>query len=345
MRPRYCGAKRSLLLVLLLGLPVATARAQHRFTDSDLPALRRLIDATVEGNRLSHAKFKGEQAAGSAGLEQRSAMAKQWEADRTDPLTWYRSIMPQLKVPPTVTYDRVCSRERSVILMGMVGRPPVAVFSLGEGTELMEKVRKGDQSGLDAGIASALSKPGGMANMMSQVLGKTPAMEAALAKVEAFYRGSPGLEVARDTAGVELAVQSTRASGDSLLIVVIPRTAFFADFLPNCEETLPAGLVMVVTIKPREVDVDAPFRAAEREVKRTGKDAGALMGSVYDACRDAQPDGYEWLQRALKEPRAEQNAELQARKANVAWYRRHEAELGPRMRAISAAFEGDDPCG
>lgn len=339
-----------LSLAVLGGTAAANGRveAQSRFTDADLPALRLLIDAKAERARLQNAQFEAQNTASLSTLKRWSAMAAQWERERTDPLTWLRSALPQLRVPPFATYDPQCSFDRSTTLMGMVGKPPIAVFSLGEGSTLMEAVRRGDKAAEDAEVNRLSRSPGGLlSGLMPQLLGQSPQEQEALRAVTAFYRGESGLDVQAGPSSTQglLLVQSSEASGDSLAIVVVTRAQFFSDFLSECEGTLPAGLVLVATMRAREVDVEAPYREAERAAKRMGKAPDALMSMMYTTCRDAQPDDYQWLLKSVREETGRAREEALHRQANVQWYRRHEADLAPRMRAISAAAGGDDPCG
>lgn len=339
-----------LSLAVLGGTAAATGRleAQSRFTDADLPALRLLIDAKAERARRQHAQWEAENTASLPTLKRWAAMAAQWERERTDPLTWLRSALPQLRVPPFATYDPQCSFDRSTVLMGAVGKPPIAVFSLGDGSKLMEAVGRGDRAAEDAEVERLSRSPGGLlAGVMPLVFGQSPQEQESLRAATAFYRGVSGLDVQTEPADAQvlLLVQSTAASGDSLAIVVVTRTQFFSDFLSECEGTLPAGLVLVATMRAREVDIEAPYREAERAVKRMGKDPNALMSMMYTTCRDAQPDDYQWLLKSVREETGRARDEALHRQANVQWYRRHEADLAPRMRAISAAAGGDDPCG
>ncbi len=337
----------ALLLSGVVGIP-AYGYAQSRLTDGDLPALRMLIDATADRRKRDTEQFDAQNAATMAGLSRWPAIAEQWKRSQTDPLVWYRSVMPSLTIPATVTYDRECSFDRSVSLMGMVGRPPVLVFSLGEGSALMEATRRGDKAAEEAEVERLGRSPGGLLSaLMPQIYGQSPADQAALRAVASFYRGAQGVEVTENPSAADalLLVQSSAASGDSLAIVVVTRTQFFSDFLSECTETLPAGLVMVATMRPRVIDTEAAERETKRAVRRMGKEPDALMSLIFATCNDAQPDGYPWLQQSLREETGAALQDARARDANVQWYRRHEAELGPRMRSISAAAGGDGPCG
>lgn len=326
----------AVIMVLSPAMALLAQDASHvrPLTDADLPvvvkALKTYIAADIAaGGEELLKKTAAGLVSDSVAQAELDATVLAFRSGALDPLTWYRANSKHVLLPPGATYDRACSAARSSVIATM------GVPASDQHDPIVDLVLAQAPPTKDAELRRALMAINGPYTGSARAINAGRALKTALA----FYEKLGFEDKGRDPMFHSTTFVWPDPAADSLMVDVYPTIGLLYGISKECQH-LPTGPVIAIGLNTESFagkttkEFDAANARSELVFENAGVERGTadpLIALVQAARMDAGQ--MEILETLRGFPEMKASTEIRIR--NVAWYKRHAAQLDALLDRVT----------